>query len=325
MSKINLIHDNCFNYFPQISDTSIDLILCDLPYGTTHNSWDCQLDLQQLWTEYERVIKDNGAILLFAQPPFDKVLACSNLKLFRYEWIWEKTTATGHLNANRMPMKAHENILVFYKNLPKYFPQMTHGHERKVSMLQHKRNCKKSDNYGNYNFVSYDSTDRYPRDVITFSTDKQKGSLHPTQKPVALLEYLIKTYTDKGDLILDNCMGSGSAALASFNLNRNFIGIEIEEKYYKTACERLNNQFIYNCNKYLLKIEKVINNKGSKEFEKIFGDLFRKATQVITSNPFDIKNITECQKAFLIKCFSYFPEDEIINNAKIILANEVKP
>ena len=239
MSKIKLINDNCFNFFPKIKNKSIDLILADLPYGTTKNSWDSQLDLKKLWPEYERVIKDNGAILLFAQSPFDKVLACSNLKIYRYEWIWEKTSATGHLNANRMPMKAHENILVFYKNLPKYFPQITHGHERKVSSLQHKKNCRKSDNYGNYNFVSYDSTDRYPRDVITFSTDKQKGSLHPTQKPLALIEYLINSYSEPGDLVLDNCMGSGTTGLACLKLNRQFIGIEICENYYELACRRL--------------------------------------------------------------------------------------
>ena len=171
--------------------------------------------------------------------PFTAILAASNMKLFRYEWIVEKTNATGFLNANRMPMKAHENVLIFYKKLPVYHPQMTHGHERKISTAAHKRNSKKSMDYGEHGLTTYDSTDRYPRDVLTFSWDKQKSRLHPTQKPVAACEYFIATYTDKGDTVLDNCMGSGTTGVACRNLGRNFIGIELEKEYFDIAEKRL--------------------------------------------------------------------------------------
>lgn len=222
-----------------IPDKSVDMILCDLPYGTTQNKWDSVIPLEPLWEQYERVIKDNGAIVLTAQTPFDKILGVSNLKLLRYEWIWEKTTATGHLNAKKMPMKAHENILVFYKELPIYNPQKTTGHTRKISTAKHKRNSKKTTNYGDHKLTTYDSTTRYPRTVQIFKTDKQKEAFHPTQKPIALLEYLIKTYTNTGDLVLDNTMGSGSTCVAAKNLDRKYIGIELEEEYFNIAKMRL--------------------------------------------------------------------------------------
>ena len=224
-----------------IPDKSIDMILCDLPYGTTKNKWDSIIDLDELWNHYNRIIKDNGAIVLTAQTPFDKVLGVSNLKMLKYEWIWEKTSATGHLNAKKMPMKAHENILVFYKKPPTYNPQKTTGHERKVSTAKHKRNSKNSSNYGESSATTYDSTERYPRSVQLFSTDKQKSSLHPTQKPVALFEYLVKTYTNEGDLVLDNCMGSGTTAVACMNTNRNYIGFELDSGYYNLTNERIIN------------------------------------------------------------------------------------
>lgn len=239
MSKIKLIHDNCFNYFPQISDKSIDLILCDLPYGTTHCAWDCQLDLEKLWKEYLRVIKDHGAIILFAQPPFDKVLACSNLRLFRYEWIWEKTRATGHLNSNRMPLKAHENILVFYKKLPTYNP-IKITNQKPVNAFTKKKEVSNKSNIYNYTNISYSgggNTDRYPRDILRFSPDKDH--FHSTQKPVALAEYFIRTYTNENDLVLDNCMGAGTTGIACSNLNRQFIGIEIDKKFYEISCKRI--------------------------------------------------------------------------------------
>ena len=222
-----------------IPDKSIDMILCDLPYGTTKNKWDSIIDLDELWNHYNRIIKDNGAIVLTAQTPFDKVLGVSNLKMLKYEWIWEKTSATGHLNAKKMPMKAHENILVFYKKPPTYNPQKTTGHERKVSTAKHKRNSKNSSNYGESSATTYDSTERYPRSVQLFSTDKQKSSLHPTQKPVALFEYLIKTYSNEGETVLDNCMGSGTTAVACMNTNRNYIGFELDKDYYELANERI--------------------------------------------------------------------------------------
>ena len=238
--KFQLYKGDCLEIMKDIPDKSIDMILCDLPYGTTRNKWDSVLSLDELWEQYERIIKDNGAIVLFAQTPFDKVLGCSNLKMLRYEWIWEKTSATGHLNAKKMPMKAHENILVFYKKLPTYNPQKTAGHKRKVSKAEHKINCVKTPNYGEHGLTTYDSTERYPRSVQVFKTDKQKESLHPTQKPVALLEYLIKTYTNEGETVLDNCMGSGSTGVACLNTNRKFIGIEKDDKYFDIACNRIN-------------------------------------------------------------------------------------
>jgi DNA modification methylase len=201
-----------------------------------------------LWSEYERVIKDNGVILLFAQSPFDKVLGASNLKLLRYEWIWEKTQATGHLNAKKMPMKAHENILVFYKKLPTYNPQKTTGHERKVSKGYQRDICiaRREEKWGdNYLYgkettaPDYDSTERYPRSVLTFASDKQKSKLHPTQKPLSLIEYMIRTYTNEGDLILDNTCGSGTTGLGAKNLKRDYIMMEKDPEHYETACKRV--------------------------------------------------------------------------------------
>ena len=224
-----------------IDDKSIDLILCDLPYGTTaRNKWDHIIPPDILWEQYERIIKDNGTIVLTAQTPFDKVLGCSNLKMLRYEWIWEKTTATGHLNAKRMPMKAHENILVFYKKLPTYNPQKTLGHAPVHSYVKHQDD---GSNYGTtkIGISGGGSTERYPRSVLLFPTDKQKEAIHPTQKPVALFEYLIKTYTNEGDLVLDNCMGSFTTAIACENLNRNYIGFENDDTYFELGQKRLEN------------------------------------------------------------------------------------
>ncbi|MGM1044748.1 MAG: DNA-methyltransferase [Bacillota bacterium] len=230
---------DCLEGMKLIPDKAIDMILCDLPYGTTQNKWDTIIDLNLLWKQYNRIIKDNGAIVLTAQTPFDKVLGCSNLKMLKYEWIWEKTNATGHLNAKKMPMKAHENVLVFYKNLPIYNPQKTTGHKRKVSAVEHRKNSKMSTNYNAYVPNTYDSTERYPRSVQVFAMDKQKEAYHPTQKPVALFEYLIKTYTDEGDIVLDNCMGSGTTAVAALKNNRKFIGFETESKYIEIANTRI--------------------------------------------------------------------------------------
>lgn len=218
-----------------LPDGSIDMVLCDLPYGTTRNPWDSTIDLGALWCHYRRAVKPNGAILLFAQTPFDKVLGCSNLHMLRYEWVWEKTNATGFLNAKKMPLKAHENILVFYQNAPTYNPIKTTGHPRKTSTR-----LDKSSNYGTQTKTcEYDSTERYPRDVLVFPMDKQKSKLHPTQKPLALCEYLIKTYSNEGDVVLDNCMGSGTSGVACKNTNREFIGFELDEEYFEIAKARL--------------------------------------------------------------------------------------
>jgi DNA modification methylase len=223
------------------------MILCDLPYGTTKCSWDSIIDLNLLWLEYERIIKDNGPILLFAQTPFDKVLGCSNLKLLKYEWIWEKTQATGFYNAKKMPMKAHENILVFYKKLPKYYPQKTQGHKPINSYTKKPEVQNKTEVYGKVKttVTGGGETDRYPRSIQIFSSDKQKtkldGTIHPTQKPLDLCEYLIKTYTDEEDVVLDNCSGSGTTGLAAKRLNRNYIMIEKDETYFNIGLRRLGN------------------------------------------------------------------------------------
>lgn len=240
MNKLYL--GDCLDIMPDLPSNSVNLIFSDLPFGTTRCAWDSVIDLNKLWKQYNRLIKPNGAILLFAQTPFDKVLGASNLEMLRYEWIWEKTQATGHLNSKKMPMKAHENILVFYKKLPTYNPQKTQGHERKVSTVLHKKNTSnnQTDIYNKFdNFTDYDSTERYPRSVLKFPSDKQKLALHSTQKPLALCEYMIKTYTNEGDLVLDSCIGSGTIPLAAKNLNRNFIGIEKEEKFYDIAKKRV--------------------------------------------------------------------------------------
>lgn len=237
-----ILKGDCLELLNGVEDKSIDMILADLPFGTTNCKWDSIIDLEQLWIHYERVIKDNGAIVLFAQTPFDKVLGCSNLKLLRYEWIYEKTQATGHLNAKKMPMKAHENILVFYKKLPTYKPIKTKEHKRKVSTAHHKRNTSTGEIYGKCdNFSDYDSTERYPRSVQVFASDKQKLNLHSTQKPLALCEYLIKTYTNEGDLVLDNVCGSGTTGVAAKRLNRNFILMEKDEEIYNIAKKRIEN------------------------------------------------------------------------------------
>ena len=230
---VDLRCGDCLELMKDIPDKSIDMILCDLPYGTTKNKWDSIIPLDKLWEQYERIIKDTGAIVLFSQMPFTAELTHSNLKLFKYEWIWEKDNSTGFLNAKKMPLKIHENILMFYKKLPTYNPQMRTGFKPyKCKQGRH------STNYGAYEqgHITESNGERYPIDIIEFKKD---SGLHPTQKPVALLEYLIKTYTNENDLVLDNCMGSGSTGVACKKLNRNFIGIELDEKYFEIAKERI--------------------------------------------------------------------------------------
>lgn len=230
--ELNTIYNmDCLEGMKHIPDQSIDMILCDLPYGTTQNSWDSCIDLTKLWSEYKRICK--GAIVLFAQTPFDKVLGCSNLKMLKYEWVWEKeNSATGFLNAKKAPLKYHENILVFYKRPPAYNPIFTEGKPYKSISSAN------SSNYGkNERTVTENTGFRYPKTILKFKRDSVK--LHPTQKPVALLEYLIKTYTNEGNTVLDNCMGSGTTALAAINTGRNFIGFELDTTYYDIANKRI--------------------------------------------------------------------------------------
>tara|TARA_R100000951_G_C2601493_1_gene168316 strand:+ start:115 stop:867 length:753 start_codon:yes stop_codon:yes gene_type:complete len=242
MKRNEIYLGDCLELIPKhVEDKSIDSIICDLPYGTTKCKWDSVIDLPKLWSEYERVIKDNGVILLFSQTPFDKILGASNLKLLKYEWVWEKTQATGHLNAKKMPMKAHENILVFYKKLPTYNPQKTSGHNPMNNYTKYIKTQNNTELYGKMKreMSGGGETDRYPRSVITFASDKQKSCLHPTQKPLALIKYMIRTYTNEGDLVLDNTCGSGTTGLAAKNLNRNYIMMEQDPKYYEIACKRV--------------------------------------------------------------------------------------
>ena len=239
--KINEIYlGDCLELMPKhIEDKSIDMVFCDLPYGTTQNKWDSVIDLDKLWKEYNRVIKDNGAIVLFAQTPFDKVLGASNLKMLKYEWIWRKSRPTGHLNANRMPMKAHENILVFYKKLPTYNKQMTIGKPNHVKDGSIRKTKATNNNYGHFENVEQKRTNlKNPVTVIEFKQQDPNKILHPTQKPLELIEYMIKTYTNEGDLILDNTCGSGTTGLGAKNLNRNYIMMEQDPKYYEIACKR---------------------------------------------------------------------------------------
>lgn len=231
---------DCLDLMQELPDGSMDMILCDLPYGqTTRNEWDCVIPFAELWHQYERVIKDSGAIVLFANGMFTADLMQSNRRLWRYNLIWEKTQPSGFLNAKKMPLRAHEDICVFYKSPPTYNPQKTTGHERKVAKAVHKRNCKETTNYGVCGLASYDSTERYPKSIVTFAKDIQKEALHPTQKPVALLEWLIKTYTNEGETVLDNCMGSGSTGIACVNTGRSFVGYELNEEYFDIAEKRI--------------------------------------------------------------------------------------
>lgn len=230
---------DCLELMKEIPDKSIDMILCDLPYGTTENDYDKIIPFEPLWEQYDRIIKNNGAIVLFSQQPFSSLLIHSNLPLFRYEWIWQKTKSTGFMNAKKMPLKSHENILVFYKNLPTYNPQ---GIKTGVVLKTGRTRKGNSRNYGktgcgNPEYIQ--TTSNYPKDIIQFSNPSNKGHLHPNQKPVALLEYLIKTYTNENEIVLDNCMGSGSTCIACVNTNRHYIGFELDPNYFDIACKRL--------------------------------------------------------------------------------------
>lgn len=231
---------DCFEGFKLIDDESIDMILTDLPYGqTARNKWDAIIPFEPLWKEYKRIIKEHGAIVLFANGMFTADLMQSNHDMWRYNLIWQKTQPTGFLNANKMPLRSHEDICVFYKKPPTYNPQKTTGNKRKISKVEHKAKCKETTNYGKYELSSYDSTERFPTSVWTFAKDSQKSALHPTQKPVALMEALIKTYTNPGDLVLDNCAGSCSTGVACGNTGRRFLGFEKEEKYFHIGRKRL--------------------------------------------------------------------------------------
>lgn len=241
-----LFKGNCLELLKQIDDKSIDLILADPPYAKTHNHWDTLIPFDRLWEQYNRVIKDHGAIVLFGQADFSAQLIMSNPKMFRYTLVWDKVRTTGFLNARRMPLRRHEDIIVFYKKLPTYNPQMIEGREPSHSRGKKwasKGNAQDSGRiYGKYQH-DYDAPSshtnlKYPTSILRFS-NKVQGNFHPTQKPIDLLQYLIKTYTDEGMTVLDNTMGSGSTGVAAVSLNRDFIGMELDEGYFKIAKERI--------------------------------------------------------------------------------------
>ena len=228
---------DAFDGMKQLPDASVDMVLTDPPYGTTCNKWDTVVDMDAFWKEIKRVAKKNSAILIFTQMPFTATVVMSNPKMFRYEWICEKANPTGFLNARRMPMKCHENVLVFYGKLPVYHPIMEHGKPYRRGL--------ENKNSSNYNAVKRLRSEnptgtRFPRDVLKVSWRSAFGkTLHPTQKPVSLCEYFIKTYSNKGDIILDPFIGSGTTAVAAINTERKYIGFEKEEEYFDIAQNRL--------------------------------------------------------------------------------------
>ena len=232
---INKIYNgDCLELMRQIDDKSIDMILCDLPYGTTACKWDTVIPFEPLWAHYKRIIKDNGAIVLTASQPFTSALVMSNIKMFKYCWYWDKKQGTGFLNSKKQPMKSIEEVVVFYKNQSAYNPQMRLGFKPYIC----KQGDTKTQNYGKQTgAITVSDGSRYPLNMLEFIRDKEK--IHPTQKPVALFEYLIKTYTNEGELVLDNCAGSGTTGIACLNTNRNFILMEKDAGYFEIARNRI--------------------------------------------------------------------------------------
>ena len=238
MSETKLYQGDCLEVMKGIPDGSVDMVMTDPPYGTTACKWDSIIPFEPMWKQLKRVTKKNSAIVMTSSQPFTSALVMSNPKMFKYTWVWEKSKATGFLNAKKAPLRAHEDILVFYRSPPKYNPIMTEGgaYNKGVRKAQ-----TKGDVYNNFNQALITSEGhRYPRSVQYFKTAESEGSYHKTQKPVALMEYLIKTYTDEGDTVLDFTMGSGTTGVACKNLNRDFIGIELDKGYFKIAQERIN-------------------------------------------------------------------------------------
>ena len=240
MLKENMIHlGDCLDLMPSIPSKSVDMILCDLPYGTTACEWDSIIDMARLWAEYERVIKDNGAIVLTASGVFVFALYASNPKLYRYKMIYVKTQKTRFLDAKIKPLGQHEDVLIFYKKLPTYNPQMQEGKPYYTAKIKPTSIGKSvSNDIDLVRLPTENNGGRYPSDVVQFNYER---GFHPTQKPVALFEYLIKTYTNEGELILDNCSGSGTTAIACMNTNRRFICIERDETYHRKSIERISN------------------------------------------------------------------------------------
>jgi site-specific DNA-methyltransferase (adenine-specific) len=249
---MQLIHGDCLEKMKDIPDKSIDMILCDLPYGTTACKWDVVIPFEPLWGQYKRVIKDRGAIVLFGSEPFSSYLRMSNLDHWKYDWVWEKSKGCNFMHAKNMPIKFHENICVFSSGKIGHVVQikekrMTYNPQGIIKVDKRWTRPKKYENGHSLRRESH-SLDRviefenYPKSIIRFSnSDNRERGLHPTQKPIALLEYLVRTYTLEGETVLDNCMGSGSTGVACINTKRNFIGIEKDDKYFEIAKNRINN------------------------------------------------------------------------------------
>lgn len=242
---VNLILGDCLDKMKDIPDNSVDLILADPPYGTTQCKWDIMIPFEPMWIQLKRIIKSNGAIVLFGAEPFSSLLRVSNLSSYKYDWVWQKDKATNHLNAKRQPMRRNELISVFYDNQCTYNPQLQPKPKENIRPPTTKR--KQAENYGEMTKESVRTIPvdmSYPNETLMFRGcfgDKGK-SFHPTQKPVDLMEYLIKTYTNEGETVLDFCMGSGSVGIASKKNNRNFIGIEKDQNYFEIARKRINEQ-----------------------------------------------------------------------------------
>lgn len=240
-----IFNEDCLTGMNRIPDASVDMILCDLPYGTTQCKWDAIIPLEPMWQSFRRVVKPSAAIVLTAAQPFTTTLIASNIKEFKYSWVWEKSKATGYLNAKKRPMVAHEDILVFCRGAPPYYPQMTIGEPYEKGTAH-----RPTDTYGSQRITTVSSKDglRYPRSVQYFKTaETERGEFsalglkqHPTQKPVGMFEYLLRTYTRPGDVVLDACMGSGTTAIAAIRQGRRFIGFETDKNYYQGAQRRVN-------------------------------------------------------------------------------------
>jgi len=246
--KKEILLGDCLELMKDIPNGSIDMILCDLPYGTTACKWDTIIPFDKLWEQYERIIKPNGAIVLTASQPFTSVLACSNLKMFKYEWIWEKTMASNFATANKIPMKYHENILVFYKKQPTYNPirekRSDIGLERLKNSGKILNSTKGRTDHINIKkpvYSEYDINTILPKSVQKINSEPNCNGtkLHPTQKPVLLMEYLIRTYTNENETVLDNCAGSGTTAIACLNTNRQFIVMEQDPNYFEKIKKRV--------------------------------------------------------------------------------------
>ena len=243
---MKLLHGDCLEIMKQIKDKSIDMILCDLPYGTTKCKWDVVIPFDKLWEQYNRIIKDNGTILLFGSEPFSSKLRLSNLDNYKYDIYWVKEKPTNFMQVKRRVGKLTENICVFYKKQCTYNPQMVKHNGKKVTNKPSETNAKfksvVASDSPTMQIKPYEDTGyRYPCDILNVRREKLGSTVHPTQKPVELLEWLIKTFSNENDIVLDNCMGSGSTGVACKNLNRNFIGIELDENYFNIAKERIKN------------------------------------------------------------------------------------